>query len=66
MQEERQTIQSEDTSNIPTSMLISATYNGQKKKTVLKFYEPKSEKIFYGLIKLITNHIAIQREHVMI
>ena len=46
MQEERQTIQSEDTSNIPTSMLISATYNGQKKKTVLKFYEPKSEKIF--------------------
>ena len=54
MQEERQTIQSEDASNIPTSMLISATYNGQKKKTVLKFYEPKSEKIFLWTDK--TNH----------
>ncbi len=54
MQEERQTIQSDDASNIPTSMLISATYNGQKKKTVLKFYEPKSEKIFLWTDK--TNH----------
>ena len=35
-------------------MLISATYNGQKKKTVLKFYEPKSEKIFLWTDK--TNH----------
>ena len=54
MQEEEQTIQSDNTSNIPTSMLISATYNGQKKKAVLKFYEPKSEKIFLWTDK--TNH----------
>ena len=54
MQEEHQTIQSDNSSNIPTSMLISATYNGQKKKTVLKFYEPKSEKIFLWTDK--TNH----------
>ena len=54
MQEEQQTIQSDNASNIPTSMLISATYNGQKKKAVLKFYEPKSEKIFLWTDK--TNH----------
>ena len=37
MQEEQQTIQSDNASNIPTSMLISATYNGQKKKAVLNY-----------------------------
>ena len=32
--------------NMPYGLLISAVYNNQKKATVLKFYEPTSEKIF--------------------
>ena len=32
--------------NLPSSLLISATYNGPRKKVVLKFYEPKSQKIY--------------------
>ena len=39
-------MQSADEENIPSSLLISATYNSQQKKAVLKFYEPKSGKIF--------------------
>jgi len=39
-------VQSADEENIPSSLLISATYNSQQKKAVLKFYEPKSGKIF--------------------
>ena len=31
--------------SIPTSLLVSATYNSQKNAAVLKFYEPKSQKI---------------------
>ena len=40
--------------NLPSSLLISATYNGPKKKVVLKFYEPESQKIFLWYDK--TNH----------
>ena len=39
-------MQSADEENIPSSLLIAATYNSQQKKAVLKFYEPKSGKIF--------------------
>ena len=46
MQSQEQSIQSDDVENIPSSLLISAAYNSQKKKAVLKFYEPKSGKIF--------------------
>jgi len=31
--------------NMPPSLLVSATYDNQKKAAVLKFYEPKSQKI---------------------
>jgi len=31
--------------SVPTSLLVSATYNSQKNAAVLKFYEPKSQKI---------------------
>ena len=31
--------------SIPPSLLVSATYDSQKKVAVLKFYEPKSQKI---------------------
>ncbi|KKN54984.1 hypothetical protein LCGC14_0587060, partial [marine sediment metagenome] len=40
--------QSEDTERIksmPPSLLVSATYNSQKKAAVLKFYEPKSQEL---------------------
>ncbi len=30
---------------VPTSLLVSATYNSQKNAAVLKFYDPKSQKI---------------------
>ena len=46
MQSERSTIQFEEVANLPSSILISATYHSQKKKAVLKFYEPKSQKIY--------------------
>ena len=46
MQSQEQAVQSDDVSNIPSSLLISAAYNSQQKKAVLKFYEPKSERIF--------------------
>ncbi len=39
-----QSEQKQDVS-IPTSLLVSATYDNQKKAAVLKFYEPKSQKI---------------------
>ena len=35
-------------SNLESSLLISATYNGPRKKVVLKFYEPKEQKIWFG------------------
>jgi len=46
MQSKEQAVQSNNVSNIPSSLLISAAYNSQQKKAVLKFYEPKSERIF--------------------
>ena len=46
MQSQEQAVQSDNVSNIPSSLLISAAYNSQQKKAVLKFYEPKSERIF--------------------
>ena len=46
MQSQEQAIQSDGVKNVPSSLLISAAYNSQQKKAVLKFYEPKSERIF--------------------
>ena len=40
-----QTVETKQIKSIPTSLLISATYDNQKNAAVLKFYEPKSEKI---------------------
>ena len=51
MQSEEKISQFDQVSNLPRSLLISATYNSQKKKCVLKFYEPKSEKIFLWVDK---------------
>ena len=51
MQSEEKISQFDQVSNLPHSLLISATYNSQKKKCVLKFYEPKSEKIFLWVDK---------------
>ena len=38
-------IQSENQKEMPPSMLVSATYDNISKSAVLKFYEPKSQKI---------------------
>jgi len=38
--------------NMPYGLLISATYNSQKKAAVLKFYEPTSQRIFLWADKL--------------
>ena len=46
MQSQYQAIESDDVSNIPSSLLISAAYNSKEKKAVLKFYEPESGRIF--------------------
>ena len=46
MQPQEQAVQSDDVKNIPSSLLISAAYNSREKKAVLKFYEPKSGRIF--------------------
>ena len=46
MESHEQAVQSDNVNDIPSSLLISATYNSQQKKAVLKFYEPKSGKIF--------------------
>ena len=35
----------EKISNMPPSLLVSATYDNQKKSAVLKFYEPETQKI---------------------
>ena len=35
----------EKITNMPPSLLVSATYDNQKKAAVLKFYEPKSQEI---------------------
>jgi DNA polymerase I len=51
MQSEEKISQFDQVSNLPRSLLISAAYNSQKKKCVLKFYEPKSEKIFLWVDK---------------
>lgn len=40
-----QTVDAKNPNSMPTAMLVSATYNNQKKVAVLKFYEPKSQKI---------------------
>ncbi|MER3601529.1 MAG: DNA mismatch repair protein MutH [Nitrososphaerota archaeon] len=34
------------TSNLPPSMLVSATYNGEQAVAVLKFYEPSGQRIY--------------------
>ena len=39
------------TENMPYGLLISATYNSQKKAAVLKFYEPTSQRIFLWVDK---------------
>ena len=46
MQSQEKAIQSDGVKNVPSSLLISAAYNSQQKKAVLKFYEPESERIF--------------------
>ncbi|QUC65242.1 DNA-directed DNA polymerase I [Nitrosopumilus sp. K4] len=46
--------QSENPDRMPASMLVSATYDNITKSAVLKFYEPKSQKII--LWKDETNH----------
>ena len=46
MQPQELAVQTDDVKNIPSSLLISAAYNSRQKKAVLKFYEPKSERIF--------------------
>ncbi len=35
----------EVTTTMPPALLVSATYDGQKKSAVLKFYEPVSKKV---------------------
>ena len=49
-----QTAKAEPIKSMPPSLLVSATYNNQKKAAVLKFYEPKSQKII--LWEDETNH----------
>ncbi len=39
-------IEANENTTIPPALLVSATYDGQQKTAVLKFYEPKSQKIF--------------------
>ncbi|TMR63503.1 hypothetical protein E3V88_11165, partial [Streptococcus pseudopneumoniae] len=38
-------LKQEQVKSMPTSLLVSATYDKQKNAAVLKFYEPKSQKI---------------------
>ncbi len=40
-----QTAKNEQIKSMPPSLLVSATYDSQKKAAVLKFYEPKSQEI---------------------
>ena len=37
--------ESQEKKSVPTSLLVSATYNNQKNSAILKFYEPESQKI---------------------
>ncbi|MFQ6025045.1 MAG: DNA-directed DNA polymerase I [Nitrosopumilaceae archaeon] len=39
-------VEANEKTTIPPSLLVSATYDNQRKCAVLKFYEPKSQKIF--------------------
>jgi len=39
-------VEANESTTIPPALLVSATYDGQQKTAVLKFYEPKSQKIF--------------------
>ena len=39
----------ENISSMPPSMLVSATYNNASRSAVLKFYEPKSQKLILWL-----------------
>lgn len=41
-----QSARSESVENLSDSILVSATYDGEQKKAVLKFYEPKEQKIY--------------------
>ncbi len=49
-----QTASSEQIKSMPPSMLVSAAYDSQKKSAVLKFYDPKSQKIILWADE--TNH----------
>jgi len=49
-----QTASSEQIKSMPPSMLVSAAYDSQKKSAVLKFYDPKSQKIILWTDE--TNH----------
>ena len=44
----------EKQSSMPTSLLVSATYNSQKNVAVLKFYHPETQKIILWADQ--TNH----------
>jgi len=44
-------LEKNETENMPYGLLISATYNSQKKAAVLKFYEPTSQRIFLWVDK---------------
>ena len=46
--------ESQEIETMPPSMLVSATYDNNSKSAILKFYEPKSQKLF--LWKDNTNH----------
>jgi DNA polymerase, archaea type len=40
-----QEIKTNENQTVPASLLVSATYNSQKNAAILKFYDPKSQKI---------------------
>ena len=44
-------LEKNEVENMPYGLLISATYNSQKKAAVLKFYEPTSQRIFLWVDK---------------
>ena len=46
MAEQISDLKQKQVSSMPTSLLVSATYDREKNAAVLKFYEPESQKIF--------------------
>ena len=61
MQSQEQAVQSDNVNDIPSSLLISAAYDSKQKKALLKFYEPKSQKIFLWTDK--TGHKPVSYTH---